>query len=151
MNKNIQLALGVFVIFAIGMAVYITSTPSTDTTTPVATTTNKPKNTPKNEIEKVTPASASTMPTIPKNDTTVYNCKDGKSVSIKYSFTGIATTTVILSDTTGKRTLDFTPKESKVDPTFQSANGKITIISKGNYVLVKEEGKTTFDECKFPQ
>lgn len=151
MNKNIQLVLGVLILTVVGAAVYTLMPKST--AQPLSTLPSKTEKTAKN-----TPPTTSTT-TVPQgqkmpfdmmkdNSAVNYTCSNGKSLTVKFAFSGQSTTTITLDGQAGKKTYDVTAKiVNKTDPALENQKAGLVFVNKGNYSYVEEGGKITYDQC----
>ncbi len=164
MNKITQLSLGFLALIIIGGIVYVVtsknvpnipknsqvippqaaSPKASDTTAPV------PNQAPRANTDPITPAPAPAgMAEMGKRNSLLnYTCKDGKTFSLSFASAENSTTTLTLNNVGSKRTLEVTPKVVGKDPALENEKSGIAFINKGNYALITEGGKTTFDECK---
>ncbi len=167
MNKITQLSLGFLALIIIGGIVYVVTSKNvpnipknsqvmppqvaspkapkaSDTTVPV------PNQAPRANTDPITPAPAPAGMTEmgKRNSLLNYTCKDGKTFSLSFASATNSTTTLTLNNAGGKRTLEVTPKVVGKDPALENEKSGVAFINKGNYALITEGGKTTFDECK---
>jgi hypothetical protein len=163
MNKNVQIAIGILTLVATGGLVYVStsreavendqviSTPSKrvapETPKSVAQSGVADNQAPRAVVNQGTPPPAPAEMRRPTNSLN-YTCKGGKSFSVTFPTQANGTTTLSLETASGKKSLAVTPKVVGKDPAFTNEKSGITYINKGNYALITEGDKTTYDECK---